>query len=263
MVTRLTVLVALLGLLAPGWTSAARADDCTDAVDQYVQDLGGRPGTYTVTEVSAAYVDAVFPYTCFVEVIFRQYPIAILAPQGLSASNVFAVDPTGVYPLTTPDDLMNYFYSWVFPVGGEDDAVAVGESWGRLSEVYTQDMFYRFTDPAVQATTFGDGSIEATGSVDAIRPSGTGSLFFTLDFDPNGVLDNIAERRTFRPGPRPICQATKLLDKDPIVRRMAEDAILVMGSRAKFYLDEQRKKASPELKKAIDRVWQRIVDEGW
>jgi hypothetical protein len=26
---------------------------------------------------------------------------------------------------------------------------------------------------------------------------------------------------------------------------------------------KQQAKASPELKQAIDRIWQRIVDEGW
>jgi hypothetical protein len=53
-----------------------------------------------------------------------------------------------------------------------------------------------------------------------------------------------------------------LLDADPIVRRMAEQDLLIMGSAAKSYLDEQRAKASPELRRAIDRLWQRIVDEG-
>ena len=65
------------------------------------------------------------------------------------------------------------------------------------------------------------------------------------------------------PGVRPICQATKLLDADPLVRRMAEQDILVMGQSAKEYLDEQRANAKPELKAAIDRIWKRIVDEGW
>jgi hypothetical protein len=44
---------------------------------------------------------------------------------------------------------------------------------------------------------------------------------------------------------------------------MAEKDILVMGSAAKGYLDEQRAKASPELRRAIDRVWRRILDEDW
>jgi hypothetical protein len=36
-----------------------------------------------------------------------------------------------------------------------------------------------------------------------------------------------------------------------------------MGKSAKGYLDEQRAKAKPELKAAIDRIWKRIVDERW
>jgi hypothetical protein len=35
-----------------------------------------------------------------------------------------------------------------------------------------------------------------------------------------------------------------------------------MGSAAKPYLDEQRAKATPELKAAIDRIWERIRKEG-
>ena len=44
---------------------------------------------------------------------------------------------------------------------------------------------------------------------------------------------------------------------------MAEQDILVMGRPAKGYLDEQRAKAKPELKAAIDHIWKRIVDGGW
>jgi hypothetical protein len=60
---------------------------------------------------------------------------------------------------------------------------------------------------------------------------------------------------------RPICQATKLLDPDPVVRRMAEDAILVMGRAAEEYLSEQRARATPALRAAIDQIWQRILIE--
>ena len=60
---------------------------------------------------------------------------------------------------------------------------------------------------------------------------------------------------------RPICQATKLLDPDPVVRRMAEDAILLMGKPAKEYLDGQRARATPALREAMDRIWQRILIE--
>jgi hypothetical protein len=34
-----------------------------------------------------------------------------------------------------------------------------------------------------------------------------------------------------------------------------------MGRAAKYYLDEQRAGATPELQRAIDRIWQRILAE--
>ena len=43
---------------------------------------------------------------------------------------------------------------------------------------------------------------------------------------------------------------------------MAEQDILVMGHMVKPYLDEIRAKSRPKLRQAIDRIWQRIVDEG-
>ena len=61
---------------------------------------------------------------------------------------------------------------------------------------------------------------------------------------------------------RPICQATKLLDADPLVRRMAERDLLVMGSVAQDYLIQQRLKATPELQREMDQIWERIVEEG-
>ncbi len=42
---------------------------------------------------------------------------------------------------------------------------------------------------------------------------------------------------------------------------MAEDAILVMGRAAGEYLDEQRARASPAVREAIDRIWLQILIE--
>ena len=78
----------------------------------------------------------------------------------------------------------------------------------------------------------------------------------------SGCLVSILERSAIRPGVRPICQATKLLDRDPIVRRMAEQDLLVMGRAAKPYLDQVRATARPKLQQAIDRIWQRVLTEG-
>jgi hypothetical protein len=43
---------------------------------------------------------------------------------------------------------------------------------------------------------------------------------------------------------------------------MAEQDLLVMGRSAKPYLDQIRASARPQLQQAIDRIWQRILNEG-
>src|SRR6266568_6537950 len=91
---------------------------------------------------------------------------------------------------------------------------------------------------------------------------GEGQIDVMITLGAAGSLVQIYEKSALRPGIRPICQATKLLDRDPIVRRMAEQDVLVMGRAAKPYLDQVRATARPKLQQAIDRIWQRILDEG-
>jgi hypothetical protein len=264
MVARLPFVLALAVLLGPAWASSARADDCDDAkaaVEQYLKDQYGTTDGYSLHCVTDAFVGRVFPNLEFVEVIFRQYPIAVLSPPGLSPSDVFVVQNGAVVDaLTSPANLEDFFFNNLKPVGDEDQADDAGLTWLRLSYVFSQDGFYTFGDPDVSATTFADGSIEVTGGVQ-VTAGGKGHVRATLDFDSNGDLKDVSEVRRVCPGVRPICQATKLLDRDPLVRQMAEQDILVMGKAAKGYLDEQRAKARPELQKAIDRIWKRIVDE--
>jgi hypothetical protein len=102
-----------------------------------------------------------------------------------------------------------------------------------------------------------------------VTPQGgnQGEIAATLTFDARGNLVTGSESANIKRGIRPICQATKLLDPDPVVRGMAEEAILVMGKGAKAYLgeqrarDEQRARARPELQEAINRIWRRILSE--
>jgi hypothetical protein len=43
---------------------------------------------------------------------------------------------------------------------------------------------------------------------------------------------------------------------------MAEQDLRIMGGAAKGYLDEQRAKAAPELRRAMARLWRQIEREG-
>src|SRR5262249_20993860 len=123
------------------------------------------------------------------------------------------------------------------------------------------DGFYKFVlmDQATKASTEG-GQRKAIGKM-VVMAGGNGEIDGAVLFSDGGKLLNATVTSKLKPGPRPICQATKLLDTDPIVRKMAEQDLLVMGRAARPYLDEQRAKANPELQRAIDCIWQRILDE--
>jgi hypothetical protein len=263
MFARWTFVIALAGLLVLVGPSAARADSET-AVRDYLKAAGAFDGSYTLTQVTDAEVVDAFEDFDFFEVIFRQWPVPVLPPKGLSASNVFVVDAVteDVVPLVQPADLVDFFFAELAPVADETEAHDAGIAFLRLDEVFSQDGFYTFHAPRAGAWALDDGQIWVWGQV-TVQSGGKGFVRAFLTFDEFGALSEIDQGRRVRPGVRPICQATKLLDADPLVRRMAEQDLLVMGRSAKGYLDEQRAKAKPELKQAIDRLWKRIVAEGW
>jgi hypothetical protein len=251
--------MVLAGLLGAFGLSSARAQTSEDLVIQYLEDLNAK--AYTITPVNTDYIANSFPDTDFFEVRFIQWPIAIMPPEGLSASNVFLVQDGEVFPLTSPGDLRDFFFEDLPAADDVDDAADAGLAWLRLSEGFSQDGFYTFDDPQVTVTINEDFSLTVTGTV-TVAMGGRGDITVELDFDSDGVLQSVSEVNMVQPGVRPICQATKLLDADPLVRRMAERDILIMGRQAAEYLYDQRTKARPELQEAIDRIWQRIVDEG-
>jgi hypothetical protein len=208
-------------------------------------------------------LERALPRWAFFSVLFRQYPVARLAPPGLKSSNVFAVDPDGkVLVLTEAGELEKFFKANLPPAKADDQFKDAARAWLRLSQQFRQDGFYKFQlmDDATKVAPAGAGK-EVRGKVVAMA-GGNGAIEATLSFDADGKLARAVEGGQLRPGPRPICQATKLLDPDPVVRRMAEQDLRVMGTAAKPYLDGQRAKATPELRRAIDRLWQQIERAG-
>lgn len=145
--------------------------------------------------------------------------------------------------LTDLKELQTFFAANARAVKKAADADDVVKAWLRAAAELNQDGFYKFTVTAEPATAAGE-SVTATGTA-AVAPQGgnKGAITATLAFT-GGKLATAETKVDLKPGIRPICQATKLLDADPIVRGMAEQSIRVMGSAAKPYLDEQRAKAS-------------------
>jgi hypothetical protein len=99
--------------------------------------------------------------------------------------------------------------------------------------------------------------------VTAVDPAGgnSGEITSTLSLDPAGKFTSATDRSTLKAGMRPICQSTKLLDPDPLVRRMAEQDLLVMGRGCLWYLEMMREAASPQLQAAIDAIRERILKD--
>lgn len=253
-------LSAAVFAVALSWAIGARADDQQLVVD-YLDSIGALPQYYAIYPIADDYVGRTFPEFSFFGVQFMQYPIPVYPPDPLEKpSNVFMVHSGDVSFVDNTDDLEVFFSQQLRPVPDPDSAKDAGSTWLRLSEEFKQDRFFTFSDPAVDYMPTPAGA-QVSGQV-LVLDGGKGSIEMRMIVNSVGTVVGIQETATVRAGIRPICQATKLLDRDPLVRRMAEQDILVMGRAAKTYLDGQRAKAKPALKRAIDKIWARIVEEG-
>jgi hypothetical protein len=218
---------------------------------------------FVMQEVQDAAVGRAFPQYLFFSVYFRQYPVARLTPKGLSNANVYAVGPEGKPNLIKEAArLQDFFKATLAPVQDDNAAKDAARSYVRLLEDLHQDGFYKFAlqDDSTRVEASPNGKKASARAV--VMAGGNGELSAVLTFDQTGRPQTITENILLKPGPRPICQATKLLDKDQIVRSMAEQDLLIMGAAAGAYLEEQRRQAAPELQRAIDRIWRRILAEG-
>jgi hypothetical protein len=204
-----------------------------------------------------------FPQDIFFALRFRLFPVARVLPKGMKASNIFVVSKEGkVKHLHDAKELEKYFQKHLPAIKKQEQAQDALGGWLLLAQEFHQDGFFTFEilSKAFAIEEKGKG-YEAAGRA-MVMKGGNGELSVTLTF-ADGKLTKVADASKVRPGPRPICQATKLLDADAIVRKMAEQDLLIMGLAAKEYLDEQRAQARPELRQAIDRLWQQIQKNGW
>src|SRR5438876_9184973 len=237
----------------------AKADD-QQLVEDYLKSRGAVGAV--VRPITDDYVGRTFPNFSFFGVIFRQYPVAVLCPQtqDLKCANVFFVKDGQVDFVATIPDLKFFFSAELGPAPSKKAAADAASTWLRFSEELNQDLFYTFSAPEISYMPWED--VTRVRGHAAVMAGGEGQIDVLITLGAAGSLVHILEKSALRPGVRPICQATKLLDRDPIVRRMAEQDVLVMGRAAKPYLDQVRATARPKLQQAIDRIWQRILDEG-
>lgn len=203
------------------------------------------------------------PGHAFFTVLFPQFPIGRIPPAGLKATNVFAVDRKGKVSVLSTARELEKFFAASLPAPANDDARKdAARAAVLIGQQLHQDGFFRFKmdDGSTRAEKSGAGFVSTARST--VMSGGNGTYVATLTFSAGGKVTKLEEKAALRAGPRPICQATRLLDKDPIVRGMAEQALLYMGRPAVPYLREQYGKAKPELRRAIGHMMRRIMSAG-
>jgi len=231
------------------------------AMEKYVKEKGFERGE--ISPISDENLQKEFGDVVFYALRFRQFPVAYEVPAGMKPSNLYAVQPDGtVANLADVDGLTKFFQKALAPAKDVGSAKVAARAWVRLTEEWRQDGFFQFAipDESVSAEAGATG-LKASAKAVVVGGGNRGEIAATLTFDPDGKLAVATDEGQVQQGVRPICQATKSLDPDPIVRGMARQCILVMGLRARDYLTEQREKASPELQLEIDRIWGEIVLE--
>lgn len=248
--------LAAVGVFVSGITFAAGEMTPQKVVEVYLAELDAHnPRVKPISDVA---VTRSLPGYAFFAVLFIQHPVGTSSPKPLKSSNVLAVKGARVEPITDVVELETFVKANLRTIKDEDGRKAAAVAWVRLSQELHQDGMFTFRIPESEVTS--DAKTASAKSI--VEPVGgnRGQIFVELVFE-RGKLTQVREKAGVKAGMRPICQATKLLDPDPIVRQMAEQDILIMGRSCRAYLDEQRAKAGPALSQAIDRIWQRILEE--
>src|SRR5262249_48859471 len=156
-----------------------------------------------------------FPDHEFFAVRFRIYPVARVLPEGMKPSNIFAVSKAGKVQHLKDEKTLEGFFRTDGPAAkSNDDASALVQSWLSLSPEFLQDGFYKFEvskevtfqrDDQTKAPTGGNGRA-------LVIAGGKGEINAALKFGQDGKVTTAHDTTKVQPGPRPICQATKLLD---------------------------------------------------
>jgi hypothetical protein len=247
-------------------TSALAANDIAPAETQlkdYLRGITGSEGgrSHALTRDG---IPETFPDFVLFSHIFPKFPVARLAPEPLKSTNIIAIPKAKsqkIVLMTDTKELETFFQKHARAVKKPNEADETAKAWLRAVAELHQDGFFKFTITSQGVKIEGTKMIIAGEARVDPQNMDKGEIRAQLTFE-NGQLLTVDTKVNISAGMRPRCQATKLLDPDPIVRAMAEDSLRVMGSSAKGYLDEQYRKASPELKKAIERIREQIQKEG-
>lgn len=219
---------------------------------------------YEIVQIGNEASDYILPGYTFFLLYLIQYPVAYGPPDEQLGTNSLVVIDTSLTITLLPDEnyLSSFYRQYQVPITTEEERKLAIKAWLILSQEYKNDGYYTFhisdDDITIEYIVADYIEYRITG-ISRVIAGGEGLIKATATIGVDGMLAYVDEEFELIPGARPICQSTKLLDKDPVVRKMAEQDLLAMGYSAEDYLAAQRAKASPELKQAIDRIWERIL----
>ncbi|MDD4889174.1 MAG: hypothetical protein PHU85_04535 [Phycisphaerae bacterium] len=238
-----------------------------------VAPLPGQPQSLSAPAAAEAFPDFTW---CSV---FKGYsPVArIDEPQSSWPDRcLFAIDrKSNVTHIADAKALEDFFRKNLPVVQAEAAATLAVQAWLSLAQTIQDHAAFPIEAASLKAAKT-DAGWTAQGRAAAgigpgpgprVRFNDAGFATVKLAFGADGKLKTATEEVKFRPGMRPICQSTKLLDPDPLVRSMAEQELRWMGRSAEQYLKARRAISSPAIQTAIDRIWQQILDDerdfGW
>ena len=240
-----------------------------EAVDQQAREIIGRK-IQAVRDLKGGQFFAImddaleklFPKARFFGLRFRQFPVAREVPDPFKTNNLFVVLADGsALNVTETKDLQSFFQDHA-TIDDADKAKVAMQAWLRLNEDLNNDGFFRFTIPENTIRVQRQGvKMTATGQAVVANVGGgnRGAITATLTFE-QGQLLAVEQDVKLREGPRPICQSTKLLDADPIVRQWPNSASSRWGTAPANISMSSGPRPRPSCA-AIDRIWERIVRE--
>lgn len=244
---------------APAKWSKEQLAQAEKAVQDYLVRIEGDTRVrITRLDLDAPVVRKLADPLLYFSVLYPQFPVGRIPPKGLKVANLFLVGKDNK-PLVLTDvpGLQKLFHD-SYRFDSEKAQKEAAHFWLTVSAELEQDGYYKFKILESDTTVSLEDKNRVVTVKGMVSAGGNGTLQARLTFNPLGQLIEVKQDVSLVVGPRPRCQATKLLDVDPLVRTMAEQNLLYLGSLARDYLFEQRAKASPELQRAIDRIWWQI-----
>ncbi|MBN1696025.1 MAG: dockerin type I repeat-containing protein [Spirochaetales bacterium] len=219
---------------------------------------------YRRERISDESVDYILPGFVFYSVYLNQWPVAYGPPdEQLGENSIVAIDAGRTVILIRDESyLQSFFIDNQITLSTPEDRIEMIKAWLGLSQEMKNDGYYSFLiseDDIVVTHLIGDAvEWEVTGT-STVSGGGEGYITARAVIDVLGSLMYVDEEYELIAGIRPICQSTLLLNPNTVIRTMAEQDLLVMGTCAQHYLFSWRQRLEPELQLAVERIWQRIL----